>query len=253
MANGQLIADRSPSVAGTPPKPFYRLNIIDNGDGTCSVYVEDRANSDGVSTPGAVPTTGLQIKGSASSTPPGGSNQEIQFNNNGVFGGISGATYDGLNVAFEGGLLFAIAPTLGGTVQVGDDGFGNLGKIQFSDLSTTAIAANPASSRLDFLLTVPSRFIGAAIQTQFEGDTVIFFRNDGVTPIGRIQSSGSGIIFDTTIAGGFATLRSDAGNVNIEAPTGNFTIDGTPGVSGSFTTADAKTVTVTKGIITSIV
>lgn len=104
MANGQLIADRSPSVSG--PKPFYRLNIIDNLDGTCSVYVEDRANSDGVSDPAAVTAVGLQIKGSAGSTPPGGLNTQLQYNNAGAFGGISGATTDGASLVVASGNLW---------------------------------------------------------------------------------------------------------------------------------------------------
>lgn len=106
MANGQLIADRFPAVAaGT----FYRLNIIDNGDSTCSVYVEDRLNSDGVSTPGGVTATGLQIKGVGAAT-PGGSNTQVQYNNNGVFGGVSGATSDGTNITFGSGNLRATLP-----------------------------------------------------------------------------------------------------------------------------------------------
>jgi hypothetical protein len=64
MPNFQIVADRLPSTGANPPKPFIRFNAIDNGDGTATVYLEDRANSDGVSTPGAVTATGLKIVGS---------------------------------------------------------------------------------------------------------------------------------------------------------------------------------------------
>lgn len=50
------------------------------------------------------------------------------------------------------------------------------------------------------------------------------------------------------IQNSLATI-SDAGLLNTSA----FSVAGTPGVDGSFTTVDSKTVTVTKGIITSIV
>lgn len=46
------------------------------------------------------------------------------------------------------------------------------------------------------------------------------------------------------------TLDAD---INLDTGSGSLEIDGTPGVSGSFTTVDSKTVTVVKGIITSIV
>lgn len=68
MGNFQIVNDRLPSVA---PNAFIRFNVIDNGDGTCSVYLQDRANSDAVSTPGAVTATGLQIVGSAPGTVTG--------------------------------------------------------------------------------------------------------------------------------------------------------------------------------------
>lgn len=69
--NLQIVADRSPSLTGTPPKPFARLNVIDNGDGTCDVYIENRANSDAVSTSAAILPVGLKIVGSPSGSVSG--------------------------------------------------------------------------------------------------------------------------------------------------------------------------------------
>lgn len=58
MSNFQIVADRFPS---SPPNSYIRFNVIDNNDGTCTVYLESRPNSDAVSTAAAVQPVGLQI------------------------------------------------------------------------------------------------------------------------------------------------------------------------------------------------
>lgn len=66
MGNSQFVTDRFPALQGTPPTSNLRLNFIDNLDGTCTAYVEDRTNTDAVSTAAAVPASGLKIVGTAS-------------------------------------------------------------------------------------------------------------------------------------------------------------------------------------------
>lgn len=68
MSNLQIVTPRFPSEA---PNAFTRLNVIDNGDGTCSIYVESRANDNYASKSSLILPTGLQVVGSAAGTVTG--------------------------------------------------------------------------------------------------------------------------------------------------------------------------------------
>jgi hypothetical protein len=68
MSNLQIVTARFPSEA---PNAFTRLNVIDNGDGTCSIYVESRPNDNYASKASSILPTGLQVVGSAAGTVTG--------------------------------------------------------------------------------------------------------------------------------------------------------------------------------------
>lgn len=61
MSNLQTVFERYPSSVNS--YAFVRFNIIDNGDNTVSIYVEDRPNSDASSTSAGILPTGKQVVG----------------------------------------------------------------------------------------------------------------------------------------------------------------------------------------------
>jgi hypothetical protein len=69
------------------------------------------------------------------------------------------------------------------------------------------------------------------------------------------SNTNAGIRIDksTGVQGDFLKFHDSSGEVYAVDYQGITSVDGNAGVSGSFTTTDGKTVTVTKGIITSIV
>lgn len=95
------------------------------GDGTIVRLVAD-------------PVTGrLLTDASGSSTPPGGLNTQLQYNNAGAFGGITGATTDGTIVSLSGAHL--LNPTINGA------GTG-LATLAYPNTSTSATITVPATT-----------------------------------------------------------------------------------------------------------
>lgn len=118
MGNSQFVADRFPPLQGAPPTSFLRLNFIDNGDGTCTAYVEDRTNADAVSTPGAVLASGLKIVGTAS-------------------GGVTGTGTTGRLTKWTNGPASIIGDSL-----LNETG-GNIVQVTGKLLGTTGTVSNP--------------------------------------------------------------------------------------------------------------
>lgn len=96
--NSQVVVERLPAVQGFPNQ---RFNVIVNGDGTFSLFLEDRANSDFNSNAGAISATGLPLEaGSVSTgiTGTGTANTVAKFTAAQVIGN-SLITDDGTNIA----------------------------------------------------------------------------------------------------------------------------------------------------------
>lgn len=81
---------------------------------------------------------------------PGGSNTQLQYNNAGSFGGISGGTSDGTNATFGSGNLRATSPRI--TTQISDtNGNAIIGltptasAVNYVTVTNTATAASPAN------------------------------------------------------------------------------------------------------------
>lgn len=70
-----------------------------------------------------------------------------------------------------------------------------------------------------------------------------------VNPTESSVGSGAKLLADFQVGGVSKASIDNAGKFNALS----YSVNGTAGASGSFTTADAKTVTVTNGLITSIV
>jgi len=85
MANGQIIVERLPAIA---PNAFYRINVIDNGDDTVSLYIEELPDPIARSTAAAVTATGKQVIGGGGGGSPGGADHSVQINQGGAFGGV---------------------------------------------------------------------------------------------------------------------------------------------------------------------
>ncbi len=107
------------------------------------------------------------------------------------------------------------------------------------------LAAIENNARVDALTLYSNEYVfnevGGNYDTRIEGDTdtALFFVDASVDRIG-VGTNTPGYKLDVV------------GDINI--PSANaYNVNGVPGVSGTFLTADAKTVTVTKGIITNIV
>lgn len=96
------------------------------------IYAKDKS---GVSSLYWKNDAGTEFDLSASGGSPGGSDTQLQRNNAGAFGGISGATSNGTNVTFTGGNLIATSPKF--TTDISDSNGNELFK-----LTATASAVN---------------------------------------------------------------------------------------------------------------
>lgn len=89
-----------------PPEVSIRttaFKVTTGTPGVGKVLTDDGAGT-GIAT-WATPTAGT----------PGGSNTQLQYNNSGAFGGISGATTNGTDVTFGSGNLIATSPSINGS------------------------------------------------------------------------------------------------------------------------------------------
>lgn len=97
-----------------------------------------------------------------------------------------------------------------------------------------------------------------SISPSFTGSPTLIFETPNARAIISPSDATGVTVFNSTI--GSLQIRAQTGFLKLIAsdyvnldPTGDLRINNTIGASGSFTTVDGKTVTVTKGIITSIV
>lgn len=108
-------------------------------------------------------------------------------------------------------------------------------------------AGSPKSQKITGaqLLTL---IASGAISQFFIGPNGAYLQDDGTTIY--LTDGGAGEDMEFNCVNDMHLFPS--GNLNLD-PFIDLEINGTPGVGGTFTTVDGKTVTVTKGIITSIV
>jgi hypothetical protein len=122
----------------------------------------------------------------AVSVSPGGSDTQLQRNNGGAFGGISGATSDGTNVTFGSGNLLATAPV-------------------FTTNITTPIVKSAAGSTVAVNATAP-----AQITTAQAGVAASLSASNAVAGSSTVGAAAGGAV---TISGGNAA-RLTSGNAN---------------------------------------
>ena len=105
---------------------------------------------------------------------PGGSNTQVQFNNNGAFGGITGATSDGTNLAV--------------TTQSANDNSTKAASTAYVDRAASSVAwdaiTNPAGNMALSMGTNTSIFSGTAATSQF-----FAWKNTTAAVVGTSQGS----------------------------------------------------------------
>lgn len=84
------------------------VNQVVVGNGTADAKILAAGSNGQV----LIMTSGVPAWGAGGSGSPGGSNTQLQYNNSGAFGGISGATTNGTMTTFTGGNLIATSPKI---------------------------------------------------------------------------------------------------------------------------------------------
>lgn len=123
--------------------------------------------------------------GTGGSGTPGGSNQQIQYNNNGVFDGLSAFTWDGTNliavVPDPGQIAFAAGPNTGNFIQIQNNG------IVISAGETGSSLSVSADSGIAFTTPGPYNIQGDSIN--IVANSMSFFNAN--TPIAQPTVTGS--------------------------------------------------------------
>lgn len=144
-------------------------------------------------------TQSTGLKWIASSGSPGGSNTQLQYNNSGAFGGISGATSDGTNVTYGSGNLRTTSPRV--ITDISDTNGNELFKV-----TATASAVNE--------VTVTNAATGTNPSLKATG---------GDTDVGLLlQGKGAeGVLIGNALWETEATL-TDAATISVDASLGNY-------------------------------
>jgi hypothetical protein len=139
---------------------------------------------------------------------------------------------------------------------LGDLGWLNIGETLVISVgrvlqNVTADAAIITSGKFG-LPRLPNGTSGYVLEAEGASDPVYVDPNGRYAPAAHNHAAGnitSGVLDEARCPNVYSSLVTFNGGIN----SNGYKIAGTPGVSGSFTTADGKTVTVNNGIITSIV
>jgi hypothetical protein len=146
-----------------------------------------------------------------------------------------------------------------GQISTGPWGFkfGTTDGLQFTQMQASELVANSQEPGQEPKLIVNgdtgsgqiAMIQGSAIMKIFDGVLVDLARFDFANlqvQVGDVNGQGNGTVVSVTDSNGSLELNNTAGNAK-------YSIDGSDGVNGTFTTVDLKTVTVKGGLIVSIV
>ena len=241
-----------------------RIRILDSG-------VEIVPDADFLDFTGSVIVSVSGVRGaevliSGGSGSPGGSNTQLQYNNAGSLGGISGVTTDGTAVTFVTDALLAATLKASGSggflleanngTDVGLFGAGNTANVEWygshnfntatqdtiaaftgagKTLGSLALATYPSLTELSYVKGVTS-----AIQTQLNGKQATITFGTGVeTALGvNIGSAGAPVLFNGALGtptSGTVTNLTGTASINI-----NGTVGATTPATGAFTTITAS-------------
>jgi hypothetical protein len=271
MPNAQIISPRRPAI---PPETFIRINIIDNGT-SVSFFVEERENSDYVSDPASITAAGKPLLAAppiGGVTGSGTTNTLLKW----IDGpesecGDSRISDDEITIRLNSGI---------GDVQIGDlSGLGNQtqlaiadssGSLSFQSFGRISLRSTITASFIDFLLGDVNASVDGSylsIHAEVGNGHAYLISSLGESSIGDPEGLGNGSIVavhddtqEIEISNGIVqilinTIMQVFGNIEVIGylSATSYKVGATPGVDGTFTSQDGKTITVEKGIITEIV
>lgn len=160
------MANRFPLIIDSATQRIEELPATDNLDlaGSNISSVANITSTGNITTSGNISASYFLGNGSALTgivSAPGGSNTQLQYNNNGSFGGISTVTYDGSNISL--GAIGNVKITGGSANQyVQTDGTGNL---TFSTLNPASYELQPvnAATTINISLSGTQTIDGVAV------------------------------------------------------------------------------------------
>ena len=152
----------------------------------------------------------ITIAATGGSVSPGGSNTQLQRNNSGAFGGISGATSDGTSVTFGSGNLLSTRPKI--TTSI-DDANGNqsliisatasaVNQVTVTNAATgngVTVAATGSDTNIDLLLNPKGSGVVKANGTQVAVKNSKAIQQTIVTTSAATVTSNTAIPYDGTI------------------------------------------------------
>jgi hypothetical protein len=144
------------------------------------------------------------------SASPGGSDTQLQYNNAGAFGGISGATSNGTNATFGSGNLRATRPQFTTSIDDanGNEAFGVTATASAVNEFTVANAATGGKPTLS--ATGGDTNIGMQFTPKGTGGWT--FRSGSATVLFEVLDSSNNVFFKVDQAGSFTGIRSNFGD-----------------------------------------
>ena len=235
-------------VQKTPVNDFDIVNkkYIDNQGFLTSVAYNDLTGnpSDRITAGTNLTWNGDTLNASGGSGSPGGSNMQIQFNDGGSFAGDTALLWDKTNNRMSIGKT--------GNPAVGVDMEGahvsGIGMVRFKGTAQHGfftLDSTTTGGESGFLVASAGTLIGQWGCEQSTSKTYWKNRVYGTQMLLTLKSNG-----DLDFGNGTSAVFTSSGKVRANS---KFNINGTDGATGTFTSQDGKTISVSGGIITSIV
>lgn len=169
--------------------------------------------------------SGLSIVGGAltATGAPGGSSGQVQFNNNGAFGGVSTLSFDGTILTLSGRLLnsyssAASAPTklFSGTWFTGGTSTTTKPHVLIEPTGTTSTAWNTSGTGLG--VNAASGFTGNLLDLQLNGASQFSFGANSVFTLGGVANTGARIASSAQFRTGSIWIGYDGAGGSALAP-----------------------------------
>jgi hypothetical protein len=200
-----------------------------------------------VSPVGGTGNVTINATGGGGSTPPGGTNTQIQYNNAGTFGGVSNLTWDGTTLRATGsftgsftGNLIGTASFITGSNVYGPFGSNSILSASFAVSSSRAVSSSYALTASYALNSIPAfPYTGSARITGSLGVTGSFSTTADALINGLTIGRGGGNTSTNTALGYQALSSSVAGNnIAIGYQAGKYQTGDTSTIIGTYQAPD---------------